>query len=235
MNSGELTEEERDVLEHIGRYRLAFKEVIETVYFGGRDSQSSLSALVKKGFARAVSGFGGNRKVYVPTSKAVARLNLPRRSAGELGSQALQRYFSIYGFCFLKQKQRHLLGRNELRELFRVNRMPGDKYCLDASGAIPFVHHLYVPGTTRRAGEIAQVLSIEMEKVLSEPSLEKHVALGLYGFAVLVNEADRKRAVEGALDETIDRLGRPIKKVARVMVEDVPNFPQLKQALNEIC
>lgn len=235
MSSGELGGRERNVLFHLGRYRLSFKEVIGRLYFGGSDPQKTLDGLRSAGYIETGKGFQGNRSSYYLRRKGADLMQLSPRRADPLGSEALPTHLAIYSFCVLKGRPRIVLDRDELEELFDGSPPSGRYHCLERSKKRTCLYHVYVPGPTTRPDVVTDSTRAHVVETLDRPDLKRWFRYKLYVHAVLVETQERAGEIRRALDRMVLDEDRPLNKAAAVHVECVPMFAMLEEALGVLA
>jgi hypothetical protein len=238
MKSGNdtLTVRDQKVLDHVGRYRLTFKEVIRRVYFDGSDPQKVLDRLRKSDLLATCNGFGGNRKAYGLTAAGAAACGLgvpaAKAAATALGSQSMPEYLSILAFCFFLKTPRALLLPGEIQELLGT-RPAGRFHCVENTNT-PCVYHVYVPGPTTKARDIVSKTQSHLREVTQSPQVAPWVEAGLYRHAILVDSQRRvdviNRSVEGAMKETDLHAFAP----TAICVFQIPSPEKLEEALGEL-
>jgi hypothetical protein len=232
MSSGKntLTKRDRSILEHIGRYRLSFQEVIERLYFKGADSQKVLDRLRDSGFIASEKGFGGNRSAYVLKPKGVAARGLPRRTADELGSQSMPDYLAVLSFCCLMGKARIVLLKDELKELFEHEVPKGRYHCLERADSSS-LYHVSIPGPTKREDAVVAATRSHVARMLGSKGLSEWVTERLYQYAILVDSAERARAITKAMDGAEDDNGQLLRSRAAINVFHIPGSTNFSEVL----
>lgn len=235
MNSGELTERERNVLLHLGRYRLSFKEVVSHLYFDGADPQKTLDKLRGEGYIETYKGFQGNRSSYRLARAGADALQISPRRADALGSEALPTFLAIFSFCLLKGRPRILLDKAETDELFEGSPPGGRYHCLEHSKKRTCLYHVYVPGATTKPDGVVGSTRSHVSDVLSKPHLRRWVRHDLYIHVILVETEQRKTEILRTLKKTVDDHDRPLRESAAMQVETVPMFANLEEALGGLA
>lgn len=239
MKSGERQSVDRQILEHVGRYRLTFQEILGALFFDGGSPQKVLNRLKDEDLVETQPGFGGNRRAYKLTKKGGASIDARRRAADNLGSEALETSVAILSFCFLKQRSRvHLLPK-ERDELLGTppKAKIGRYHCLESGAHAKCVHHIYAPDVGTSPQDMLNQTRDHLKKALAVPELAPWIRHGRYVHTILVDRPNREADVKALLDESEfdehDR--RLIREVAPVRVELVPMIPNLEEALGALA
>lgn len=232
MKSGNLSDRERLILAHIGRFRLTFNEIVSHVFLGGGDPKDALGRLIENGYVQSQAGlFKGNRRPYVLRPKGAALAQTGRRSA-ELGSKSLHLYVQILSFCFLKRRPRLRLLHHEVEELFPEGVPPGDYHCLERSAEASRVYHIYAPEPTLSPKEVVKATRTHLADTLKIRHLRSWIKYKLYSYAILVDEPDRQAEIDRVVEQTEYVEGQPLRRVAHVLAECVPGMSSVEEALH---
>ncbi|TWT44356.1 hypothetical protein RAS1_07700 [Phycisphaerae bacterium RAS1] len=239
MKSGERQDLGRQILDHIGRYRLTFQEILGALFFDGGNPQKTLNELRNDGLIESQPGFGGNRRAYKLTGKGVATAKARRRAADHLGSEALETTVAILSFCFLKQRSRVLLLPKERDDLLGTPEKAkiGRYHCLECGVHAKCVHHIYAPETVTSAGDMLTQTRAHLNRAFAVPELAPWLQHRRYVHTVLVEQPSLEADFNALLDESEfdehDR--RPIRDVALIRVERVPMQSGLEEALRVLA
>lgn len=234
MSFGKLSERQRQVLRHIGRYRFTFKEVLSCLFYEGADPQKELDDLRSDDLIVARKYCKGNRSAYQLQPKAADALGMKRR-ADALGSAALPTHLAIYGFCLLLGRPRIRLEDGELESLFE-GRPPGGRYhCLERSSRARRVYHVYVPGDGTKPNDVLAATRKHIAEVIQIPGLLPWLANRVYYHAILVDSNERQEKIKTAIDRATfdDRI--LLREVAPISVQYVPGFSNLEEALHALA
>jgi hypothetical protein len=232
MKSGKpkLTSRDQAILNHLGRYRLTFKEVVRHLYFNGADPQKVLDRLRDGGLIQAHSGFGGNRRGYGLTTKGAALCGLHKRTATALGSQSTPECLSVLAFCFLMETPRALLTREDLKELFQTPPV-GRFHCVDAAASGPSVYHVYVPGPSTQPGDVVGKTRAHIARSRESAEMAQWLDERLYRYAILVDSPSRAPVMNEAFDQAKDEEGGPLRNAAEILVVHVAGPDGLEEVL----
>lgn len=231
MNSGNPSDRDRLVLSHLGRYRLSFKEIIGHLFFGGADPQKALDRLRDAGFIDVQKGFVGNRTAYRLVARGAAAVNLNRRRGEALGPESLPAHLAILAFCFLKRRPRILLEDNDSAEIFGESPPPGRYHCLEHGSQGTRVYHLSVPGPSTPPDEVVQGTRRHIAECLKSREFRPWVNYKLYTQAILVDNPERQAEIARLIERAEYVEGKPLVRVAHVVVELVAGIETLEESL----
>lgn len=234
MSYGELSERDLELLRHLARYRVSFKEIIRHVVFGGSDPDRVLGILKNYHYIDARKGFGGNRVAYTLSLRGAKAVGAGRRRGEDAGTESEATHLAILGFCFLNRRARARVEADELAEVFGALKLSGRHHCLEYGSRFKRVYGIYAPGPTTPPPEVATYLRKRVEALRKQPELEPWLVNGVYALAVLVENDERRARIAARLDDTtLD--DRPIRDLAEVIVEVVPGRDDLEDALHVLA
>ncbi|GMV26709.1 MAG: hypothetical protein AMXMBFR58_27400 [Phycisphaerae bacterium] len=190
---------ERDerILAHIGLYRVSFRSVISSLFFGGRTPGNVLHRLIAEGRIQSRAGLPNRVRYYQLTPTEAERRGLPVGRSRPPKPQALQTHLAVLWHCCVRTggPQRRRLDTGDLTTLFGAAFPPG-VYVIEA-GKQPRVYRVQVVGPGVRVGRSAKVLRRRID------SLRRHSLIGpwirnrQFGFLILTDsEAKCARARE---------------------------------------
>ncbi len=234
MSSGRVNDRDRQVLGHIARYRLSFKEVLRCLYFDDIDPQKSLDNLRHDEFIVAEKLFKGNRSAYQLAPKGAAFLGLNRRRGEPLGSEALPTHFAIFGFCHLNGRPRIKLEDDEIAALFNERPPPGRYHCLERSRHATRIYHVYVPGDSTKLTDIVSMTRAHVAEVIQTPAMLPWLANQVYSHVILVESNERAELIKTSINKAKFGDRTPLREVAHIRVECVPGYNELENSLYEL-
>jgi hypothetical protein len=241
MNSGKLTARERQVLEHIGRYRLTFQEVVAHLFCEGKSPQKlldglrlprtgSMHTMPDEPLVEVRTGYGGNRRAYKLTvaGTRAARLHIGR--AKDLGSESLPTHLAILGFCCMRGERRVLLEKSELAALFGPRTPKGRYHAVAKTPAGNRVIRLSVPAGTTGVSDTVTRVEESLEELGEDPLFKPWLHGGLYAFAVLVETVEHAEALRRAFAKC------PVlqRHASAILVEVVPGPTTLEESLDAL-
>ncbi len=232
MKSGKLTPLQRRVLEHIGRYRLTFQEVVSALFCGGGNPQKVLTQLRDQGLLGIQKGFGGNRAAYILTPLGAAALGVSRRRADTLGPEAMPVHLAILSFCTLCQRARVRLMESEAQDLLGAT-PPGRYHAAEYGRQAHRVYDLYVPGPATALIDVISRTRAHIQRVRDIAELQPWINHEMYVHAILVETDGRRAEIEAALDDAvIDDC--PLREAGAALAVQVPGIAELEEALRVV-
>ena len=214
--------EDRDaqILDHLGRYTISIRTIIEELFFDGASCGNALNRLADKQLGliqRVPNALSGNYSYYQLTSKGAKSRGLPPNKATAKSETAVAQNLAALWFSCKSPIWRKRLSDEELEMLFGA----------PEGGNVPFVaqndggdqttvFRLFVPGentSVKRA--YARTLRKSAFEAMDDKRLLPWIERGTFRFAVLVHSTVRKNDLERYIaDESFPRL--------RVHVEIAP-------------
>ncbi|RMG58900.1 MAG: hypothetical protein D6717_02195 [Gammaproteobacteria bacterium] len=227
MSSGEIALQERDqkILDHIGRYRITLRPVLDQVFFA-KDSSGCgnvLRRLTNAGLVTAREGLPSRRRYYQLTAKG-AEGRVPLGRTKPMRAQALRSAIAVLWFCTMNQRSRQRMEAWELREIL-AGSTPAGTHCIQP-GTPTTVFRVQVPsGRTKTAG-VVSALRDHMKNSFQRPVLKQMAKDQRYGFAVLA-EAERTSELRAAIAR------HNLARYAPIIIESVPSPQTITRALND--
>lgn len=227
MNSGDIQLQLRDekVLDHIGRYRITLRPVLDHVFF---DSESSgagnvLQRLLGARYVAARDGLPGRRRYYQLAAKGAAgRVSLERTKP--IRAQTLRSLLAVLWFCNMQETRSHRLEKWELREILQEEPPPGT-HCA-VPGKELRLHRVMVPGGRTQPAAVLGALKQRFIESRRYPLIRQWMEDKRYGFLIL---AEAERAAELRSAVTKHKINRHVP----VLVASVPSPQTLARAIHE--
>lgn len=212
--------EDRDqlILEHIGRYTVSIRRVMEDLFFDGRSCGNALNRLADKQLIQRIEdSLEGGYSYYQLTPKGAKALGLPPNRGTSKRETALAQNLAALWFSCRPGVRRKRLSDRELGTLFgapeggNVIHVAQDDVANETA-----VYRLFIPseGTSVKS-EYVRSLQKSAGDAIGSPKLAPWIERGTYRFAVLVHSEVRKEE----LDRFIRRKEFP--KV-RIHIETTP-------------
>ena len=208
-----LQERDREILEHIRRFRMTTPEVLHRLFFSENklDAVTSTIRRLRKADYLASADLEPPRRCYYHlTSRAVRLMGLPASLGRSLGEQALPTRYAILLFCCTHDKERHLLRVDEFQQEFpdcQSKNIPKEPYYFDDDdGATRLAFIMVDLGAD--AGRIVRKCRKaigERRKVTGFRSLIQDDAFQL---TVLTGRQTKKQAIEAAKKRSEKFTGR---------------------------
>ena len=238
MSSGKLTERDRQILTHLGRFGISYSEIIQHLFFGKVNPADVLQRLrgddnKTPWCIESVPIGNGNRRGYRLTRKGAVLLGRGEKSGGS--RSAFERPL-ILAFCCLSGTRRIPLEHKELEELFGIAPVPTGTHCLEMRARTTRLYNVYVPGPETNVQKVVQTAKAKRDQLIEEEAYHAWVSGHLYSVAIVVQEEERADRIRQSLLKTKDARGVPITLNDGVIVERVPAIGRtLEEALDALA
>jgi hypothetical protein len=180
------------ILQHIGRYSLTLRKVLQVMFFDGRSPQTVLKRLEKLGYIQRMEReLLGKFSYYQLTRRGAAIVNISGHRAKPMRPKGLAQDLAALWFCCMGDSPRKRLLDSELRSLFGAP--IGNNIIFAAQEHDePAVFRLYIPDPDCNLERYASTLKNGAHKVCADEKLLRWIERGTYQFAVLLTNEDRK-------------------------------------------
>ena len=223
---------DRQILEHVGRYRLTTRPALDKLFFPSSSGCGNvLARLLSNRMLRRRPGLPGRRSHYQLTEKSAAEVGVPVSRTVQSGPQALREALSILAYCVLEVRPASTTSRMRL-EVAELAELTGARF---GPGPSPHVlevseeHRIYrvsTPSPTTRSGSIVRGAATWLEKATATEALKSWVQAGKYAYLVLAEVQrvpDVARAVGRAgLDHCVQVRPIPSPSTGRGASNDDP-------------
>jgi hypothetical protein len=218
------------IVEHLGRYRLSIRRVIEHLFFEGKSCSDVLSRLIEqqrvqdRSAQKGQAFFHGRVSYYQLTPREAARHqpSFPRNRAGLFEEYALLKHFSVLWFCCMGPQRRQRLEPEEVHEVCGVKVPRQGAYCINLTDPLR-LYSVYVPGNTIGDTRLLKKVREDVETGLHQEQLSSWITDHHYAFAVLVQNRERQKGLE----EKFTSLRADTR--AHILVETVPSPHNLRR------
>lgn len=226
-NSGEIILQPRDekILDHIGRYRITLRPVLDHLFFAGESSGCGnvLKRLLASGYVTARDGLPAKRRYYQLTAKG-AEGRAPLARTKPMRAQSLRSALAVLWFCAMNESPRVRLETWELRGILDID-LPAGKHCAQPGKPLKLFRVQIPSGRTKTAGVISS-LKDHIQESFTHSVIKAWAKDRRYGFAILA-EAER-------VPELRDAVARHrLNRYAPILVEAVPSPHTIARALND--
>lgn len=178
------------VLDHIGRYTITLRKVIEALYFEGGSSGSTLNRLVKQDLIeRKQNGLAGNYSYYQLTVAGAKSRGIPVNRAREKKEKGLAQDLAALWFSCMNDVRRKRLNTEELTKLFGAPKGGNVIHVAQDDEDETTVFRLFVTsgGLTAFSANLRRAANDS----ISDERLLRWIERGTYRFAVLVENEER--------------------------------------------
>lgn len=180
---------ERDerILAHIGLYRVSFRPVISSLFFGGRTPGNVLHRLMAEGRIQSRAGLPNRVRYYQLTPTEAVRRGLPVGRSRPPKPQALQTHLAVLWHCcgMPGAPGRRRLDSGDLTTLFGSGCPPG-VFVIEA-GKRPRVFRVQVIGPGVRVGRAVKALRRRIERLRRHQAVGPWIRNRQFGFLILTD------------------------------------------------
>jgi hypothetical protein len=190
------------ILDHIGRYTISIRNVIEDLFFDGASCGNALTRLADAGLVQRVpKALPGNYSYYQLTAKGAKSRGLPPNKATAKRETAIAQNLAALWFCCKSPFWRKRLNDGELDILFGAPEGGNLIYVAqNEQDEQTTVFRLFIPGdqtSVKRA--YARTLRTAAFESLEDKHLRPWIERGTYRFAILLHNTFRKDELERGL------------------------------------
>ncbi len=187
---------------HIGKYGLSTRAVIEKEFFDGATCDHVMNRLVRERCIASIAGIPGGLNYYQLSIQEVRSRSLPEHRARRKRSAALRQALQVLWFCCMSEKKRNKLDRKKVTEIFGKGSGSGKPHCAEADGEQSIIYRLYAPGPNSRDDYLLKCLKSDTEKGMKRPELRSWIEAQSFAFAVLVETPERKERLKRLISKT---------------------------------
>lgn len=198
---------QQQILQHVARYGLSLRPVLDRLYFEGFEngSQNALADLRKQNLLKVTENAVANEwnprvrySYYTLTRKATALLGVSDNLGKERGPEVVAKDLAILWFCTMRISRSHKLESNEVAELLGTESSRGKTgdsatakgvYCLSHKDHFR-LFSTYVPRTT--VGVMISELRKRISQARKVQILDMAMKSRQFGFLVLVETRELK-------------------------------------------
>lgn len=211
------------ILRCLATHRVATRPAVARLIPSGAAPDKRLRRLAADGLVRVNKRLPGNRSLYQLTPAGAAHVGVPESRARPMGPQAVLKHLGILLFCEAKPEERFRVEPEELAPLLGTALSDG-AHCLCRMGERTVVLRCYVPARETPLVTVVRRLRRTLRELRQSPQVAEFIRDGRYGFAVVVDNPSRRRALMDAV-RTPDGPGRkPLLRTVRVWVEAIPEL-----------
>src|SRR5262245_49682269 len=142
-----MTDRELQVLDHIGRYTITLKKILDELFFEGRSSQNLINKLTGQKLIESYA-LDGRFRYYQLTALGAKSRGFPVNRAGEKGPKGIASDLGALWFSCMGEDRRKRLVDKELKSLFGVPKGGNVVHVAQDADDDTTVFRLYVPSDT---------------------------------------------------------------------------------------
>jgi len=183
-----------EILDHIGRYGVTLRAVLEHLYFDGRDKacDAVLNRLVKDHKIVSSEGLPGGLNYYHLSIPEARKRRIPDHRARPKKSRALREALHVLWFCCMtKHVRRRIEGRQVQKQFGRANGL-GKPHCRETVKDTLFLYRVYSPGPGSRDDYLLKIIRGDWARAEQNPAMAEWMDAGAYRFAILLESSHRR-------------------------------------------
>lgn len=185
------------ILDHIGRYTLSIKRVIDTACLEGSSCQNSLNRLLKAELIQGVErGLAGNFRYYQLTTKGAKARGFPVNRAREKEARGLAQDLATLWFSCMGDVPRKRLADSELKPLFGAPKGGNIIHVAQSDGDESTVFRLFIPSENSSLNTFIATLKKSSFDAASDERLIPWIERGTFRLAVLLHNQNRREELE---------------------------------------
>jgi hypothetical protein len=197
-----MTAREEHILDHLGRYTITLKRVLDEIYFDGSSSQNVIGKLIREKLVESHPLDGKFRYYQLSIAGARSR-GVPVNRAREKDPKGIASDLAALWFSTMGSARRKRLTDKDLRLLFGAPKGGNVIHVAQVAESDTTVFRLYIPTDVSLLRSVVATLKKTAHDVAGDERLLPWVERGTYQLAVLVhNENRREELREMILKET---------------------------------
>lgn len=221
------------VLEHIGRYRISFMNVMDKVFDGQGDVVGAIRQLKAakhiKPLGRA-EGYGtvlGGFTAYQLSPQGAAHAGFTVKRAKKLNENTLELSFRVLWLCCMSKDRFARLDEHHVTKLFDHPLKSKDcPYCIETSGKRR-VYRIRLLGADSADDYALRETRKDLLECAEIPVLKDFVEHGRFGTILVVSKPERRKRLEERIQ------AQKLKDLGHVRVALVPDLNQIKEVLRD--
>lgn len=184
---------EEMILDHLGRYTISLKKVIDELYFDGGNAQTTLNKLVTAELIQSVqNGLSGNFRYYQLTSKGTKNRGIPPNRSREKEPKGLSQDLAALWFACMGDARRTRLTTTELRSLFGAPKGGNVIHIAEDAGEETTVYRLFAPSDNSSLRSFVATLKKSAHDAFGDERLLRWIERGTYCLLVLLQNESRR-------------------------------------------
>jgi hypothetical protein len=208
------------ILRMVGLYRVVTRSAVGTVLPTGTAPDKRLGKLVKEGLLRCHKGLAGNRSIYQLTKKGAGVIRVSPARGRIVGAQSLLKNLGVLHFCHVDGSVRHRVESVQLGRALGVD-LPEGAHCLCQVKDRTVAFECYVPAPQTPVETVVWHLRKRLISARKSVLLADAIKDLRFGFALVVSNAPRRKAIMDAVRTRGPDERLPLIKQVRIWVEAV--------------
>ena len=217
---------DRLVLGFVAQHRVVTREAVAGVFPGDAGADATLKRLVGGKLLRVNRSLVGQRSVFQLTRQGASLAGVSPSLARPFGMQALLKHLGVLYLCLASGGTRVRLTEEQLTAVLATGAPEGVHVVARENDSVR-VLYCYVPAFTTTVDSVVRRLRRHVYQVTQDPVLKRWVDDRRYGFAVIVGNEHKKKAVERAVRNRDRRGHEPLAKLVVGWVYMPTGFPEV--------
>jgi hypothetical protein len=215
-----MDETNESILRMVGLYRVVTRTAVCTLIHEGTGPDKRLGKLVEDGLLRCHKKLASNRSVYQLTKRGAGMIGVSPARGRVIGAQSLLKNLGVLHFCHAEGCARHRVEAEQVGKALDVE-LPDGAYCLCRVKEKTVVFECYVPAPQTPVETVIWHLKKRLKAARKSPALCEAIKDLRFGFALVVSNSHRRKAIMDAIRTrgADDKL--PLIKRVRIWVEAV--------------
>jgi hypothetical protein len=186
-----MVDRDDQILNHIGRYRVSIRAVIEELFFDGATCDHVLQRLSNEKRINTFRRLPGRLSYYQLSLTEARHRGIPGDRAGNRTSYSLREALAVLWFCCMSEKPRRRVELKELSEFGIPETHTNKPHCSEFEEGRGVIYRIFTPSPGAREDYLFVSLKRDAVAVLEQPELKDWAAAGAYAFAVLFETEGR--------------------------------------------
>lgn len=220
------TERDQLITEHIGRYRISLRHIIEQLFFDGKNAGNVIQRMIKNEVLHSRTGLPNRLRYYQLTTTEARNQSVPVNRCKPFAAQALNVHLGILWYCCAYETKRHRIETKVLKGQFE--NYPRGPHCVEKTEEGHKLSHIRICTAETEETNLIRRLREDVRDAYEHKELIDPIRAGQYGFVVLVETKSRIKSLKRSLAQ------QDFAEDADIEVAFAPSHQTLHQALKEI-
>jgi len=197
-----MTDRDDQILNHIGRYRVSIRVVMEKLFFDGATCDHVLQRLASDSENRIkiFRSLPGRLSYYQLTLTEARHRGFPDDRAGKRTSFSLREALAVLWFCCMMDKKRRRVDPQELPKFGIPDTGTTKPHSAESSDDHAVIYRIFAPSPGARDDYLLLSLKRDAAEVLEHSELREWAAAGTYAFAILFETEGRLKRFKRRLE-----------------------------------
>jgi hypothetical protein len=179
------------ILNHIGRYTITLRRVLQVLFFPSGSPQAALDRLDRLGYIKRIERqLPGNFSYYQLTKRGASVLNISENKAKPKEAKGLAQDLAALWFSCMEESARKRLSEAEMKTLFGAPKGGNVIHAAQVEEE-PTVFRLFIPEADTNLERYSTTLKRAAHQACADERLIRWIERGTYQFAVLLTNEGR--------------------------------------------